>query len=86
MKLTRYQVRCQVIRLAKSLQELDVKEGDVIGICSRNCLEYPILTHATFCLGATIAPINPTYTDRKQYQCYLSRRFVLLSEQKISFH
>lgn len=42
-----------------------MKQGDVIGICSENRLEYPILAYATFCLGATIAPMNVTYTDRK---------------------
>lgn len=68
IKLTRAQVRLQVVRLAKSLQALDVKEGDVIGICSENGVEYPILAYAIFCLGATIAPLNVTYTDRKCLQ------------------
>lgn len=65
-KLTHSQVRTQVIRLAKSLSNVfSVKEGDVIGICSENRLEYPIIAYAAFCLGATVAPINVTYTVRK---------------------
>lgn len=56
----------QVIRLAKSLSsEFGVKESDVIGLCSENRLEFPIVIFAAFCLGATVAPLNVTYTDRK---------------------
>lgn len=65
-KLTRLQIRRQVIRLAKSLShEFDIKEGDVIAICCENRLEYPVIVFAAFCLGATVAPLNVTYTDRK---------------------
>lgn len=65
-KLTRSEVRCQVIRLAKSLSTVHgIKEGDVIGICCENRLEFPIIVFAAFCLGATVAPLNVTYTDRK---------------------
>lgn len=66
IKLTRAETRLQVIRLAKSLStEFGVKEGDVIGLYSENRLEFTIVIFAAFCLGATIAPINVTYTDRK---------------------
>lgn len=65
-KLTRHDVRAQVIRLAKSLSSVyGVKEGDVIGLCSENRLEFPVIVFAAFVLGATIAPLNVTYTDRK---------------------
>lgn len=66
MKLTRAQIRVQVIRLVKSLSNVfGVKEGDVIGLCSENRLEFPVVVFAAFCLGATVAPLNITYTDRK---------------------
>lgn len=65
-KYTRLQVRQQVIRLVKSLSNVfGVKEGDVIGLCSENRLEFPVVVFAAFCLGVTIAPLNVTYTDRK---------------------
>lgn len=65
-KLTRAQIRLQVIRLAKCLSFVyGIKEGDVIGLCSENRLELPIVIFAAFCLGATVAPLNVTYTDRK---------------------
>lgn len=52
--------------MAKSLSTVyGVKEGDVIGLCSENRLEFPVVVFAAFCLGATIAPLNVTYTDRK---------------------
>lgn len=65
-RYTRLQVRQQVIRLVKSLSNVfGVKEGDVIGLCSENRLEFPVVVYAAFCLGATVAPLNVTYTDRK---------------------
>lgn len=42
-----------------------IEEGDVISICCENRLEYPIIVFAALCLGATIAPLNITYTDRE---------------------
>lgn len=66
IKNTRFEIRQQVIRLAKSLSTVyGVKEGDVIGIFSENRLEFPVIVFAAFCLGATVAPLNVTYTDRK---------------------
>lgn len=66
VKYTRTDVRCQVIRLAKSLSTVyGIKEGDVIGIFCENRLEFPVIVFAAFCLGATVAPLNATYTDRK---------------------
>lgn len=60
------EVRKQSIRLAKSLQlKFGVKEGDVIGLCSENRLEFPVVVFAAFYLGATVAPLNVTYTQRK---------------------
>lgn len=65
-KLTRADVRARVIQLANSLAtQYNVKTGDVIGICCENRLEFPIIAFAALCLGATLAPLNVTYTDRK---------------------
>lgn len=66
IKYTRADVRRQVIRLAKSLSTVyGIKEGDVIGIFCENRLEFPVIVFAAFCLGACVAPLNVTYTDRK---------------------
>lgn len=66
IKQTRFEIRQQVIQLAKSLSKIfDVKEGDVLGICCENRMEYAVIVLAAFCLGACVAPLNVTYTDRR---------------------
>lgn len=65
-KLTGIDLKRRAIQLAKALsQQFDIKAGDMIALSSENRLEYPIITFATICLGATIAPLNVTYTDRE---------------------
>lgn len=50
--------------MAERLSELfDIKVGDVIGICSENRLEFAISVYATILLGATVAPLNVTYSE-----------------------
>ncbi|XP_071453958.1 luciferin 4-monooxygenase-like [Hetaerina americana] len=39
--------------------------GDCIGICSENTIDFCIPVLAALFLGATVAPINPSYTDRE---------------------
>lgn len=59
----------KVIQLAKCLSnQLNVREGDVIGLCSENRNEFPIVIFAALCLGATIAPLNVTYTERELFR------------------
>jgi len=55
----------QSIRLAECLKFAGFLSGDVIAICSENCLEYPSVMIAAFMIGVSIAPINLTYTERK---------------------
>lgn len=84
-KLTRTETRLQVISLAKSLStEFGVKEGDVIGLYSENRLEFTIVIFAAFCLGATIAPINVTYTDRElDHAINLSRPKLIFASKSV---
>lgn len=49
------------IRLAKRLRSDGVVPGDVIGLCSENRAEFPVVLFASFLVGATVAPINTTY-------------------------
>ncbi|XP_065073268.1 uncharacterized protein LOC135697456 isoform X2 [Ochlerotatus camptorhynchus] len=54
----------QTVRLAECLRTLaDVRVGDVVGIVSENRLEFPAALFASIFLGATVAPINLTYTE-----------------------
>lgn len=54
-----------IIRLAHCLQKLDIKEGDVVGICSENRYEFLVTLFASLCLNAAVAPLNVTYTERE---------------------
>lgn len=54
----------KAICVARYLQEkFNIKSGDVISICSENRIEFAITIHATFFLGATIAPLNHNYIE-----------------------
>lgn len=56
----------QAIRLAESLRRhANLQAGDVVGIVSENRLEFPVALYAAFFVGAAVAPINLTYTERK---------------------
>lgn len=65
--LTSDRLRLQSIQLAKCLQAKGIIEGDVISICSENRCEYPVVFFAAVYLGATVAPLNVTYNERKYY-------------------
>lgn len=51
------------IRLAKSLRFDGVVAGDVIGLCSENRAEFPVVLFAAFLVGATVAPLNTSYIE-----------------------
>lgn len=53
------------IALAKTLKLWGLKEGDVVGIISPNCTEFCLPILATLYVGGTVAPLNPTYTERE---------------------
>lgn len=55
----------QVVNLASSLNELGVKKGEVVSICSENREEYLITLIATLYAGATVTFINSEYSIRK---------------------
>lgn len=61
-KLTARQVRQRAIRLAECLLHLGVTANDVVGLCSENRVDYPVVVFATLIIGATLGPLNPTYT------------------------
>ncbi|XP_050068385.1 uncharacterized protein LOC126556880 [Anopheles maculipalpis] len=72
----------QGARVAECLRrEVGIRSGDVIGLVSENRLEFPTVLIGSFLLGATVAPINLTYTEREFVHAFnLSRpRVVFLS-------
>ncbi|KAH8312644.1 hypothetical protein KR044_011858 [Drosophila immigrans] len=54
-----------IVRLAHILQKLGVKNHDVIGLSSENSVGFAIAMFAGFAVGATVAPLNVTYSDRE---------------------
>ncbi|XP_034485397.1 4-coumarate--CoA ligase 1 [Drosophila innubila] len=54
-----------IVRLAQILQKLGVKHNDVVGLSSENSVGFAIAMFAGFAVGATVAPLNVTYSDRE---------------------
>ena len=46
-------------------EELGLKEGDVVGLQSPNCLTYPIIAQAILMAGLILTNINPLYTPKE---------------------
>lgn len=66
-------------------QRFGVKEGDAIGIYSENRLEFPEVVFAAFCVGATVAPLNVTYTTRElSHALNLSRPKILFATKSVA--
>lgn len=78
-KISASELRIRIIQCAKSLQsKYGIKDGDVIGLFTENRLEFPVVLLAAFCLGATVAPLNVTYTTRElEHSLTLSRPKVI---------
>ncbi|XP_037030650.1 4-coumarate--CoA ligase 1-like [Bradysia coprophila] len=51
------------IQLAKALRLDGVDAGDVIGLCSENRAEFPVVLFAALFVGATVAPLNTSYIE-----------------------
>lgn len=56
----------RAVRLAEVLRAAGFGVGDVIGLSSENRLDFPVVVFAGVLLGATVAPINTTYTKGSQ--------------------
>jgi acyl-CoA synthetase (AMP-forming)/AMP-acid ligase II len=65
---TYLQIRSRAIRLARTMQAAGVGKHDVVSIVSENRIELPVTLIAAFLCGATVAPINLTYSDREYTQ------------------
>lgn len=54
----------QSLQLANSLQHFGVTDADTVALVSENRLEFPVIAFATYYLGAYLATVNLTYTER----------------------
>ncbi|ROT62753.1 hypothetical protein C7M84_019383 [Penaeus vannamei] len=61
-RYTYAQLLDRVARWSGMLRELGVGRGDVVAVALPNCPEYPIVYFGTLALGATVTPVNITYT------------------------
>jgi non-ribosomal peptide synthetase component F len=62
---TYLEIRSRAIQLARTLQAAGIGKHDVISIVSENRIELPVTMFAAFMCGATVAPVNLTYSDRE---------------------
>src|SRR5262245_44401352 len=50
---------------ASALADLGVAKGDRVALLLPNCPQFVIAQFAAWTLGAIVAPLNPTYTERE---------------------
>lgn len=65
------------LKTVNYLLSLDIKKGDVICLAAENRLETPIITFACYCIGAIIAPINPTYSRGNHFKNYIPKNYII---------
>lgn len=51
--------------MCRALYGAGIRQNDVISIISENRIEYPAIAYGAFYVSAIVAPVNPTYTERK---------------------
>ncbi|KAH8585647.1 hypothetical protein B0O99DRAFT_657198 [Bisporella sp. PMI_857] len=57
------ETRAGALKFGKGLQEVwDWEKGDVLVVCSSNCIDTPAVAFGTIWAGGIVSPANPTYT------------------------
>jgi len=64
-KMTFYELRNKVLRLANVLGNLGVSKGDRVGLHLPNCPQYPMAYYAALSLGAIVVNLNPQFTTEE---------------------
>jgi long-chain acyl-CoA synthetase len=59
---TYLETKQDVLALASSLQRIDVRDGDRLGLILPNVPEFVIAYYAALLIGAVVVPLNPSYT------------------------
>lgn len=62
-KVTGFQIRDRSIQVAKTIQNLGISTGDCVGLFTLNRLEFAYVLIGSLMCGATLAPLNVTYTS-----------------------
>lgn len=81
-ELTAYKLRDSSVRVAQSLILANIKPGDVVGICAENRFEYAYVLFGSLFVGATLSPMNASYTERmfrgpKNFTCVIHKLYSL---------
>ena len=56
------ELRETALQVARALNSLGLKKGEVVAALLPNCVEYPALVLGCLYLGVVLTPINPSYT------------------------
>ncbi|MEJ5376271.1 MAG: long-chain fatty acid--CoA ligase [bacterium] len=64
-KMSFWELRELVLRMANALGRLGVKKGDRVGMHLPNCPQYLIANYAALSLGAIVVNLNPMYTPEE---------------------
>ncbi|XP_055708156.1 uncharacterized protein LOC129804652 [Phlebotomus papatasi] len=72
-------IKDKALHLAEFFRQVGIKEGDVIGICCENRIEFTITMHGAYFVGATIVPINYLFKDLEMIH------IIQLTQPKIIF-
>lgn len=68
------------LKMAAYLRRMGIKEGDVVGITSENCIEIPLIVFGAYFLGAAITTCNLTYTEEEmRHAMNLSRPSIVFA-------
>lgn len=62
------EIRDRSIRVAHSLRAIGVRAGDSVGLFALNRMEFSYVFVGAFICGATVAPLNVTYTTSESEQ------------------
>uniref|UniRef100_A0A1I8JVV1 Luciferin 4-monooxygenase n=1 Tax=Anopheles quadriannulatus TaxID=34691 RepID=A0A1I8JVV1_ANOQN len=81
--LTYHQILARSLKLANRFHRLGIKRNSVVGICSENSVQYPIITFATLMLGGTVLPINYGYSEAElQHVLQLTKPIALFASEQ----
>nr|XP_040221442.2 uncharacterized protein LOC120948797 [Anopheles coluzzii] len=81
--LTYHQILAHSLKLANRFHRLGIKRNSVVGICSENSVQFPIITFATLMLGGTVLPINYGYSEVElQHVLQLTKPIALFASQQ----
>lgn len=82
--LTYAQLHTRVLSIASVLQELGVKPGNPVGICTDRCTDMVAAMLAILRCGAAFVPIDPSYpTERLDYMIRDTEVEVLLTQRHL---